>query len=107
MVPRFQRLEGSSSATDTLKDDRNRSFRLRVTWRLSFSDSAISMRSSSVRNAIMTIYSLNLNRPQRSVAIRRSLIHRDLGLARVPWCNWTPQPFRNNLEQIAVPHATL
>src|SRR5678815_2762195 len=53
MVAWFQRLVASSSATETLKLARSRSFKLRTTWRLSFKDCAASMRSSRVRKAII------------------------------------------------------
>src|SRR5580700_2925447 len=52
MVARFHTGLGSSSATETLKLPRSRSFRLRTTCRLSLSDCAASMWSSSVRKAI-------------------------------------------------------
>src|ERR1700733_7598551 len=53
MVAEFQMLDASSSATETLKLARSRSFTLRSTWRLSLSDCAASMRRSRVRKAIM------------------------------------------------------
>src|SRR5437762_1468762 len=53
-VARCQRSLCSSSATETLKLPRSLSFRLRRTWRLSFSECAPSMRSSSVSVAIGT-----------------------------------------------------
>src|SRR5262244_2768538 len=52
MVARFQSSALSSSATETLKLVRSRSFRLRTTWRRSLIDCAASMWSSSVRKAI-------------------------------------------------------
>src|ERR1700730_2436277 len=67
-VARFQRLEESSSAMDTLKLARRRSFRLRTTCRLSLSDCAASMRSSRVRKAI--IGSSVVSRRQTHVASR-------------------------------------
>ena len=50
-------LAASSSATETLKLVRSRSFRLRTTWRLSLIDCAASMWSSRVRKAIMRSFS--------------------------------------------------
>src|SRR5437763_16766607 len=54
MVARCHISPSSSSATDTLNFARSLSFSLRTTWRLSLSDCAPSMRSSSVRCAIGT-----------------------------------------------------
>src|SRR6202166_2965109 len=53
IVARFHSSAASSSATDTLKLARSRSFKLRTTWRLSLIDCAASMWSSRVRKAIM------------------------------------------------------
>src|SRR3974390_418366 len=51
-VARFHNSAASSSATDTLKLVRNRSFMLRTTWRRSLTDCAASMWSSRVRKAM-------------------------------------------------------
>src|SRR5437763_16492721 len=53
MVARFHSSAASSSATETLKLVRSRSFKLRTTWRLSLIDCAASMWSSRVRKAII------------------------------------------------------
>jgi hypothetical protein len=47
-----QVIASSSSATETLKPCRNRSFMLRTTWRRSFSDRESGMESSTVRAAM-------------------------------------------------------
>src|ERR1035438_165644 len=52
IVARFQSSAASSSATDTLKLVRSRSFKERTTWRRSLSDCAASMWSSRVRKAM-------------------------------------------------------
>src|SRR5229473_1002548 len=52
MVARCHKSVASISATEILKALRRRSFTLRTTWRLSLSECAASMRSSSVRYAI-------------------------------------------------------
>src|SRR5580692_10048152 len=52
IVARFHSSAPSSSATETLKLVRSRSFRLRTTCRLSLIDCAASMWSSRVRKAI-------------------------------------------------------
>src|SRR5580704_8598044 len=77
IVARFHKLLGSSSATETLKLVRRRSFRLRRTCRLSLSDCAASMCSSRVRKAIMNQWPVDSG--QLPVAVK-PLAHRALVL---------------------------
>src|SRR6202051_1909600 len=80
MVARFQSSAASSSATETLKLVRSRSFKLRTTWRLSLIDCAASMWSSRVRNAMGIQFRVSASSFAQSQKLPAAQITRNLKL---------------------------